>query len=1066
MATSFSRRDAKALLVRARSILKSLGEINSLEDRCSKELRQAVLAVRREKCLAMLRAIPLKKCGAREYETSNDDSPSAVSLADVVEHPSAVLVLSDGSSIPARQCYERVLEGMRLQIESVDAGESSLAPVLRIAYVDCHAKSLLEGWSSSDDAEKQLMQTTERLAPAAQLVRRLFMSQEQKAAFEDDYQSLLSLVESPFSEEVGELRGKLLGIEHAAQSEVRTWCRENPALVRVIVEKATPGSVGDDDWPFSSRQAQNLVDRTSDYLDKLSGIDEIPAQFVGSIKRSVDQYLMKKLIDSLKTVDVEELSKAKRGLRIKALRSAGYETVDQVYLAPQYAIENIKGISSSGAQDIKSVVREMANRLAGELKVRLNLDDRSQEQVELMCKTYALKRWIELRDEALRIRDDCSPVLQRLVTQLGPSLNPIGWIFSRSEDRDGAARAYSELSDVLAGALCGRAESLLGEMEGVLRSPVYPRDAARSFAEDPISFNNALEQVCPEAIGSTNDAYGLPEELAREIQDQCFFPEGLTCKLRGYQVWGVKYILHQEKTLLGDEMGLGKTVQAIAAMVSLRNTGETHFMVVCPASVLENWYREVKKHSKLRVVKVYGSARSSLFDAWKKEGGVAVTTYETVGKLDLPSIQRLGLLVVDEAHYIKNRSTARAENVLKVLERSNRVVLMTGTALENRVEEMLALIGYLRPDVARKASLLAFVSSAKAFRDAVASVYYRRKREDVLSELPDLEEIEAWCSLGHAEEEIYERDILSKNIMAARRVSWSAPDLSDSSKAQRLLGIVDAAMDEKRKVLVFSFFRKTLEAVASLLGDACVGEINGSVAPAKRQEIIQRFNGSESGSVLLGQIDAAGTGMNIQTASVIVLCEPQYKPSTENQAIARAYRMGQTRNVLVYRLLCSDTVDERFYNLVKEKQAFFNAFADKSTAAAAEQEISIDGSSVTKILNEEIERIKAKNPELAARVQKEQEASADRREMGGVQSGRRSEPPAESASALRKESNEGDSAIASSRRDAPYARTVSDSSQERHPRFCVNCGGEYPSNARFCPYCGARIEAREDDRAF
>ena len=89
-------------------------------------------------------------------------------------------------------------------------------------------------------------------------------------------------------------------------------------------------------------------------------------------------------------------------------------------------------------------------------------------------------------------------------------------------------------------------------------------------------------------FGNSDSFYGLPEELAKEIQDECFFPDGLLVTLRRYQEWGVKYILHQKNVLLGDEMGLGKTIQAIAAMVSLRNTGAKYFLVVCPASVIIN----------------------------------------------------------------------------------------------------------------------------------------------------------------------------------------------------------------------------------------------------------------------------------------------------------------------------------------------------------------------------------------------------------------------------------------------------------------------------------------------
>ena len=139
---------------------------------------------------------------------------------------------------------------------------------------------------------------------------------------------------------------------------------------------------------------------------------------------------------------------------------------------------------------------------------------------------------------------------------------------------------------------------------------LFPAGAWDDFNADPISYFTVLEELCPGRFGSDEEAvYGLPEELALAIQAEPIHTEGLRCTLRRYQEWGVRYILHQKKVLLGDEMGLGKTVQAIAAMMSLHNTGETHFMVVCPASVVTNWCREIGKHSPLRVVKIHGSSR-------------------------------------------------------------------------------------------------------------------------------------------------------------------------------------------------------------------------------------------------------------------------------------------------------------------------------------------------------------------------------------------------------------------------------------------------------------------------
>ncbi len=442
------------------------------------------------------------------------------------------------------------------------------------------------------------------------------------------------------------------------------------------------------------------------------------------------------------------------------------------------------------------------------------------------------------------------------------------------------------------------------------------------------------------------------------MQAEPIYTDGLLCQLRHYQRWGVQYILHQKKVLLGDEMGLGKTIQAIAAMVSLKNTGATHFMVVCPAGVLENWCREISKHSVLAVRKVHGSGRQTELEAWLQDGGVAVTTYETTGALQLEDDFRFSMLVVDEAHYIKNPEALRTKNVKQICSHAERLLFMTGTALENRVDEMISLISILQPEVAEAARSMASLSAAPQFQQEVAPVYYRRKREDVLTELPDLIETQEWCTLYPQEEQVYEAAVLGHHFNQARRVSWN---VGSHAKASRMMELIQQAAEDGRKILVFSFFLDTLGSVMELLGERCMPVIDGSVPPQRRQEIVDEFERAPAGTVLAAQIQAGGTGLNIQSASVVILCEPQLKPSIENQAISRAYRMGQTRKVLVYRLLCEDTVDERITAMLGEKQAAFDAFADESAAASESQEL--DNKSLNRLMEEEIKRIEAKNQE-------------------------------------------------------------------------------------------------------
>lgn len=222
---------------------------------------------------------------------------------------------------------------------------------------------------------------------------------------------------------------------------------------------------------------------------------------------------------------------------------------------------------------------------------------------------------------------------------------------------------------------------------------------------------------------------------------------------------------------------------------------------------------------------------------------------------------------------------------------TKRILFMTGTALENNVDEMISLIDVLQPNVAKSIKSIAFMSTAPQFREKIAGVYYRRRREDVLTELPDLIESREWCTMSAEETRIYEQDVLSRSFMGTRRLSWNVANLDQSCKACRMTEIINEAESEGRKVLIFSFFLDTIRKIYEYLGDRCCNPINGSVPPQRRQEIIDQFNDDPKKTVLCAQIQSGGTGLNIQAASVVIICEPQFKPSIENQAISRAYRM-------------------------------------------------------------------------------------------------------------------------------------------------------------------------------
>jgi SNF2 family DNA or RNA helicase len=153
------------------------------------------------------------------------------------------------------------------------------------------------------------------------------------------------------------------------------------------------------------------------------------------------------------------------------------------------------------------------------------------------------------------------------------------------------------------------------------------------------------------------------------------------------------------------------------------------------------------------------------------------------------------------------------------------------------------------------------------------------------------------------------------------------------SKLERLLELVDESIESGQKVIVFSYFRTVIEQVVQALGDRAIGPITGSVSSSQRQNIVDEFTNSPKPLALVGQIQAAGTGLNIQAASVVILCEPQIKPSLEVQAIARAHRMGQVRKVQVHRLILPESVDEQMLAMLAGKQQEFDAYARESDLA-------------------------------------------------------------------------------------------------------------------------------------
>lgn len=684
------------------------------------------------------------------------------------------------------------------------------------------------------------------------------------------------------------------------------------------------------DRSSSDRQsAQAVLDAVRDLAGRATALLSAPAVLRESASRQIEVLTGGKVAAQLRTTPVTALrDMVGRGVRLGPLQQAGVSTVADVLDAPDHRLLEIPGVGPQTVQEVRRAARTVALQVQGDVRFRIDPDRRDPAQTHLIA-TLAATRAADAASAALR------EPLQIFLRQTAPLVvaaervtSRLSMLFSRRAKKDSAIEALGQLKAILADPRVGGLREAVAGQERAIDPRAYaPDDLWRDYLRDAAAVHSVLSTVGGTQTEGEAARGFVPEELRQRITAIPLDLSRLTATLRGYQVFGAQYAIHQERSILGDEMGLGKTVQALAVLAHLAAKGQRRFMVVCPASVQINWVNETAKHSTLTTHALHGLGRDSAGRHWLREGGVAVTTFGTLARL--PAEVRdadVAMLVVDEAHHVKNPDAARSRAVAAAVDRAQRTLFLTGTPMENRVEEFRTLVGYLQPEVARNVDPADAVAGADAFRRAVATVYLRRNQVDVLTELPEKIEIEAWVQLTDADERAYRAAVQSRNLQAMRQAAFS----TGSAKLERLREIVDEAAQDGMKVLVFSYFLGALDTCAREF--PVVGTITGAVPPAARQQLVGDFAAHPGHAVLLSQVEAGGVGMNMQAASVVVLIEPQWKPSTEEQAIARAHRMGQVRTVQVHRLLAKDSVDERIREIQEGKRLLFDHFARRSEA--------------------------------------------------------------------------------------------------------------------------------------
>lgn len=683
---------------------------------------------------------------------------------------------------------------------------------------------------------------------------------------------------------------------------------------------------------FERTTSSDIIARARTSIAAASVLEGAAAQARQATRESFNNVRERRVWQDLRVMPIDRVKDVTAGrLRLGVLQQYGFTTITDVLSADPARLQSIPGVGEATARQVYAAADQIRQAVRDSMRVRIDLDPNDAATSGLL---RAIKTWeaISLETAHLPAARAMAEAMTQACEEAAPAAaGSLRRLFYGATRKAAANSAVGSLAEMLHAQQWKDVEAAVSRAEAALKTPPDDHWLWADFERRSAIYYGLLARLVDLGLDvSASDGF-LPTEIVQRVKAQALDESRLRTALRGYQSFGARFALVQRRVIIGDEMGLGKTLEAIAAMAHLASTGSTHFLVVCPASVLINWGREVSSHSHLVPLTLHGPDRNRVATRWRQRGGIGVTTFETLSALHLEGVA-IAMVVVDEAHYAKNPQAKRSQAVRAVTRSAERVLFMSGTPMENRVDEFRELVSYLRPDVAGQIDGRHGVAGADAFRRAVAPVYLRRNQKDVLIELPDLIQVDEWESFGAREAEAYRVAVAEGNFMAMRR---AASVIEGSTKLRRLVELVQEAHANGLRVVVFSYFRDVINVVAGHLGGLAHGPITGSTSPEQRQRIVDAFSASAQPGVLVAQIEAGGVGLNIQAASVVILCEPQVKPSTEVQAIARAHRMGQVRNVQVHRLLLAHSVDQRMVEILRSKQVLFDAYVRKSDIASA-----------------------------------------------------------------------------------------------------------------------------------